>query len=206
MIKLIAMAAMLIDHIGAVFFPGALWLRIIGRLSFPLFAWGIAMGSRRTRNWKRYAARLLIIALVTQLPYYLLFRTEYWNVCFTLLSGLLALRLMDLRSKPLKIAGLLSILALVHFLNFEYGIYGVLTIMVFYYYKDDNFLPLYQGLLSLGGVLIYRLHEIQLLSAASSFLIPVLEREDFPLKRWVQYGFYPIHIILLLVIKTIAGL
>ena len=206
MIKLIAMAAMLIDHIGAVFFPGALWLRIIGRLSFPLFAWGIAMGSRRTRNWKRYAARLLIIALVTQLPYYLLFRTEYWNVCFTLLSGLLALRLMDLRSKPLKIAGLLSILALVHFLNFEYGIYGVLTIMVFYYYKDDNYLPLYQGLLSLGGVLIYRLHVIQRLSAASSFLIPVLEREDFPLKRWVQYGFYPIHIILLLVIKTIAGL
>jgi hypothetical protein len=33
-----------------------------------------------------------------------------------------------------------------------------------------------------------------------------LEKEDFPLKRWVQYGFYPIHIILLLVIKTIAGL
>ncbi|HHU49810.1 MAG TPA: hypothetical protein GXZ37_08835, partial [Clostridiales bacterium] len=63
MVKLIAMAAMLIDHIGAVFFPEAIWLRIIGRISFPLFAWGIAVGFIRTRNWKIYAVRLLAVGL-----------------------------------------------------------------------------------------------------------------------------------------------
>ena len=36
-LKLIACVTMLIDHIGAVFFPHLQWLRIIGRLSFPLY-------------------------------------------------------------------------------------------------------------------------------------------------------------------------
>ncbi|HCS73517.1 MAG TPA: conjugal transfer protein TraX, partial [Clostridiales bacterium] len=99
MIKLIAMITMLVDHIGAVFYPNALWMRIIGRVSFPLFAWGIAMGSRWTRDWKRYAARLLALALLTQIPYSLLFQNGYWNICFTLLSGLLVLKLLQIPNR-----------------------------------------------------------------------------------------------------------
>ncbi|MDD2502389.1 MAG: TraX family protein [Clostridia bacterium] len=205
MIKLIAMITMLVDHIGAVFFPNALWLRIIGRVSFPLFAWGIAMGSRWTRDWKRYAARLLAVALVTQIPYSLLFRNGYWNICFTLLSGLLVLKLLQIPNRMLGMLGTLSILALVHFLEFEYGIYGVLTILVFYYCQEDGKLPLYQGILTLTGILIYSFHVIQLFSVVSSFIVLDRKKDELRLNKWVQYGFYPIHIILLYILKGITA-
>lgn len=205
LIKLIAMFTMLIDHIGAVFFPNALWLRVIGRIAFPLFAWGIAMGYRYTRDWKLYAVRLLILGFVTQIPYTLLFENGNWNVCFTLLAGLLVLKLLHLPNRWLGILGALSILAIVHLLEFEYGIYGVFTILIFYYCRGDGKMPLYQGLLSLTGLLVYRFNEIQLFSVVSSFLVRDVERDDLRLNRWLQYGFYPIHIILLYILRGILA-
>jgi len=199
------MATMLIDHIGAVFFPNVIWLRIIGRISFPLFAWGIAMGYIRTRNWKRYAIRLFVVGVITQLPYSLLFNNGYLNICFTLLSGLLALRVLDEKNMWARIFGLISIVVLVHIFEFEYSNYGLFTILVFYYYRDDINLPLYQGILTLGGIVLYRLHVLQLFSVISSLLLPRLQRYDFRLNRWLQYGFYPVHIVLLLIIRIAAG-
>ncbi|NLC44247.1 MAG: hypothetical protein GX783_08190 [Clostridiales bacterium] len=203
MIKLIAMFTMLVDHIGAVFFPNALWLRVVGRIAFPLFAWGIAMGYRYTRNWKLYAIRLLALGFVTQIPYTLLFENDNWNVCFTLLAGLLVLKLLHMPKRYLGMLASLVVLALVHLLKFEYGIYGVITILIFYYCRDDGKMPLYQGIISLVGLLVYRYHEIQLFSLVSSFLVRGVERDDLRLNRWLQYGFYPIHIILLYILKGI---
>lgn len=53
-LKILAMVCMTIDHIGAAFFPQAVWLRVIGRLAFPLFSYCIAEGCRYTRNKARY--------------------------------------------------------------------------------------------------------------------------------------------------------
>ena len=49
-LKILAMVCMTLDHIGAAFFPQAVWLRVIGRLAFPLFSYCIAEGCRYTRN------------------------------------------------------------------------------------------------------------------------------------------------------------
>ena len=43
-LKLLAMAAMLADHIGYLFFPQALWMRCVGRLAFPIFAFQVVEG------------------------------------------------------------------------------------------------------------------------------------------------------------------
>ena len=211
MIKLIAMATMLIDHIGAVFFPEILWLRIIGRISFPLFAWGIARGYRYTRSFRRYAVRLLAVGLVSQLPYVLLFGPlfdeKYLNVCFTLLDGLLVLKLYDSRRlpAPVRVAGIAALLALSHFMNLEYGIYGVLTVLFFHLFWEDKNVFVYQGILTLGGTMLYRFHPIQLFSVLSSLLPTCLRKYDFKLNKYVQYGFYPVHIILLLLIRGFTG-
>lgn len=53
-LKILAMVCMTIDHIGAMLFPQAVWLRVIGRLAFPLFSYCIAEGCRYTRNKARY--------------------------------------------------------------------------------------------------------------------------------------------------------
>ncbi len=45
---------MLIDHLGAVLFPEVIILRMIGRLSFPIFAYLIAIGYSKTNSVFKY--------------------------------------------------------------------------------------------------------------------------------------------------------
>ena len=70
LLGIIAVICMIIDHMGAVFFSGATWMRIVGRIAFPLFAWGIAIGAEHTRSFPRYAVRLLLLAIISQ-PFYM---------------------------------------------------------------------------------------------------------------------------------------
>jgi hypothetical protein len=126
-LKWIAMVTMMLDHIGAVFnlylYLGtplepilytayAGWLRWVGRLSFPIFAFLLARGCDKTRSLGRYALRLAIFGFLSQVPYTLAlsngnflrigapetFPLQVWdwsklNIFFTLLLGLAAIAL-----------------------------------------------------------------------------------------------------------------
>ena len=70
-LKIIAVLAMIVDHTAVVFFPGELWMRVVGRLAFPLFAWSIAVGAQKTRNISKYALRLLLVGVISQ-PFYMI--------------------------------------------------------------------------------------------------------------------------------------
>ena len=50
-LKLLAMAAMLVDHMGYLLFPTAMWMRYVGRLAFPIFAFQIAEGLSLIHIW-----------------------------------------------------------------------------------------------------------------------------------------------------------
>ena len=78
-IQFIAALTMLIDHIGMVFFPSVIGFRAIGRLSFPLFAFGIAEGVRYTHCFWRYFGRILLTAVLSQPIYMLLFGITQGN-------------------------------------------------------------------------------------------------------------------------------
>ena len=62
-LKWIAVITMVIDHIGAVLFPGELILRIIGRLSFPIFCFLLTEGFCHTHSRRAYMQRLGVFAL-----------------------------------------------------------------------------------------------------------------------------------------------
>lgn len=74
-LKLIAVGSMLADHIAIYLYPRALsqsayiWLRGVGRIAFPVFAFLIVNGFQHTRDVKRYLTRLLAFAVLSQIPY-----------------------------------------------------------------------------------------------------------------------------------------
>ena len=82
-LKLIAAAAMVIDHAALMFFPGNDFLRILGRLAFPIFAFMIAEGSKYTRNKARYLGQLFALAVACQIVYFLVDGSLYLSVLFT---------------------------------------------------------------------------------------------------------------------------
>ena len=99
-LKLIAILTMLIDHVGAVFFSQLRWMRLIGRLSFPLFCFAMAEGMCHTRNRVKYLRRLTVFALLSEIPYDLAFSGRLWdvgmqNVLFTFAAAVLGILLYE---------------------------------------------------------------------------------------------------------------
>ena len=99
-LKLLAMAAMLVDHMGYLLFPTVMWMRYVGRLAFPIFAFQIAEGWYRTHNREKYTLRLLICAVVSEVPFDLAFSgtpvdAGYQNVLWTFFIAAAALWAME---------------------------------------------------------------------------------------------------------------
>ena len=68
-LHIMAMAFMLCDHLWGTIVPGNDWLTCIGRISFPIFAFMIVEGYFHTSNLKKYAGRLFVLALISEIPF-----------------------------------------------------------------------------------------------------------------------------------------
>jgi hypothetical protein len=87
-LKTLALFTMVIDHYGAIFQSDIIIYRIIGRLAFPIYCFLLVEGYFHTSNIKKYAARLLIFAFISEIPFDLAFfghvGFEHQNIFFTL--------------------------------------------------------------------------------------------------------------------------
>lgn len=135
-IKLLAALLMVIDHVGVVFFPDQLLFRYVGRLSFPLFAWLLGQGEKHTKNFNSYLIRLAVGAIVSQPFYQLLFNFNDLNILFTLLMGLLAIRLGKLVSN--KYLVWFSFAGIAQTINANYGFYGVIVTILLSQFDFHN--------------------------------------------------------------------
>ena len=94
MLHIIAMTFMLMDHLWATLLPAQDWLTCVGRLAFPIFAFMAVEGYFHTHSFKKYILRLLLFAVLTEVPFDLAFNGQvlylgYQNVLWTLLAGAL---------------------------------------------------------------------------------------------------------------------
>lgn len=105
-LKTIACITMLIDHIGYLFFPQALWMRMVGRIAFPLYCFLLTQGMRHTRSRPKYLLRLALIAVVSEFTFdYAFYGGFTWkkqSVMVTLLLGAIMCALMQLVKKLCK--------------------------------------------------------------------------------------------------------
>ena len=192
-LKLLAVILMVIDHIGYFLFPSNMILRIIGRLSFPLFAFLIAKGYKYTSNRKRFFLRLFIFANIIQLP--VLFIPIPVNIFYTLSFGLLMIMVYEMNlSFTKKYFYLLGICFLTYLINPDYSIYGVLLILVIHIFMD-KWLQLAISFMVLS-LLFYGYH-YQIFSVFS-ILLMMTYNEKLGLKlKWFFYLFYPVHLVIL---------
>ncbi len=120
-LKLIAMASMVIDHVGDSFFPRQIWMRAIGRIALPIFAFCIAEGFEKTRDQNRYLVRIGIFALLSEMPFDLvtkgrILEFSHQNVLLTFYWALLGLMCFEkLKAKKTKAASIGAIFVLIFF-------------------------------------------------------------------------------------------
>lgn len=119
-LKIIAIISMVIDHCAYFLMENGTLLynamRCVGRIAFPVFAFLIVEGFGYTHNRKRYFAQLLVFAVISEVPWYLLNGADgTHNVMFTLALGVIALAVLEKLKRIASFVGwLFSLLLLRH--------------------------------------------------------------------------------------------
>ena len=225
-LKGIAAALMLTDHVGAILLPEVLALRCVGRLAFPIFAFFIAEGYAHTRDFGRYFRRLAILAVVSEIPFNLengaVFDPARQNVLFTFCLALLTLRGLEALGRERgfgRWAGCGLVLAAGfaagELLRTDYGGWGVVTVALLQLCRDGKYAKLWLllamavvnglGMGSLTMPVFGGEMPIQIFAVAALPVIWLYNGQAGPkgLRR-AFYVFYPAHLLVLEGIRTLT--
>jgi len=215
LLRLIAFCAMFLDHAGLALFPSISAFRCIGRIAFPLYCFLLVQGFLHTRDVRAYGRRLLLLAILSEIPFDLLIFGRLsspmeQNVLFSLLFALIALVICDMMSQsPLQswiVSVTLATSAMA--LRLSFGWLSVALCLCFYYTRENRLHSLF---LSGGTLLLYSLSQFlagvntswALTSLyALAALIPIFCFNGRPGPRrpmigLLFYAAYPAHLLLL---------
>lgn len=238
-IRIIAYSSMIIDHIAlAIIWPLYLdacvingihmmgnarspaamrlyicynFMRAIGRLSFPLFALSLVEGFSRTRNVWKYFGRLIIFAMLSEVPYDLCMNgqvgLEAQNVLWTLALGVVVLwlinKLMDMQkfyTKVLCVFIVILAMALAFFLRFDGSFGGILLIAVCYFYRKNEKKRLVAGFIAIA-LLSVGFGPLQLLAIAAFGIYHFYNGTESVKSKKNYYLIYPVHLLVLFLLN-----
>ena len=215
-LKLIAAAAMLLDHAGILLFPRIALFRILGRLAYPIFAYMIAEGCRYTKNKARYFLMLFGLGAGCQLVYYFFSGDTYLNILLTFSVSVLliyALQAAYETGKPLWSAvfavGVVAAMGLSMLVTIDYGFWGILIPVMVSFAHVRKFPRWAEAvMLGLGLILLGTEYGAQQYYALLS--LPLLlcysgKRGKGNLKYFF-YIFYPVHLMILQGIAMLKAL
>ena len=211
-LKIVAAVIMVIDHMGYMFFPRVIWLRKIGRISMPIFAFFISEGFAHTKDRRRYLCRMLLFAVISELPFDLAFYGKvYWryqNVMFSFSLAILALLLLEKGrgfgtwwSRALGLAGGAGCAWAATRLGTDYGYYAVVLVMVFYIFRNVG------TVYSNGAAVIFQVlthpKDVQTWSIVSFFPLMLYNGKKGRGLKWLFYLFYPGHLLVMYVLRML---
>lgn len=212
-LKCLGIVFMTMDHIGTTGFPESKWLPLVGRLAFPIFCFFLAEGCAYTRSRRRYFLRLLIFAILSEVPFQLAVqgRMGFYgqNVLFTLLLGGIAVVLWETSDGGRRwwnLLGLAGICLLAEGLGTDYASFGVLLVLIFYVFSGD--FPRQAGVaafLTVGYVTFGRMGVIELAAIAALLLLKQYNGRRGPAMKYLFYAFYPAHLLVLWGISRVLG-
>ena len=262
LLKLIALAFMLIDHSGKVLFSNCPEMRILGRIAFPIYVWCMIVGFWRTRSVPKYLLRILVVGAVSQ-PLYALALDDnghigelilrftaplasgftwagFWqvisniyedpNIFLTLFLGLAAL--WGIREKKFLsfIWAPAAAILLATVLKTDYGWRGIVFMILLYSVRGSRAgiaavmvaFFLYWGtgysvtsklfgwsfrVADLPPAVAQPLSALMRMETYALMSLPLILcrfRRDVRLPKWLGYGLYPAHLILLIVLKLLV--
>ena len=222
-LKLLAMAFMLLDHLWATVWSVP-WFTVVGRLAFPIFAFQISEGFFHTSDRKKYLRRLLVFALLSEIPFNLMLSDGlvyplHQNVMFTFLLALLLMQWMEKqRGNPVRFVAvsvvsvlLAFVLGLVCFVDYYH--YGILIVLLFYWTHGMKFGWIVQlaGMLYISDAMAGLVYPVTIFGHSMEIgqqmfavlaLVPVwlYNGEKGYSSKAVQLGcywFYPVHLLVL---------
>ena len=149
-LKIIALVSMTIDHIGYILLPELIWMRIVGRIAFPLFAFLIAEGCKHTKNKLKYFLLIFGLGVVCQLFSYFFGGQTKLNILLTFSFSIGLIYLLEWLKNSIKnknskhialssVAFVLSVVATYFFtsnnlsfspLKVDYGFWGIMVPVV----------------------------------------------------------------------------
>lgn len=213
LLKIIGIITMASDHIGYIFLHKFSFFNLIGRISFPLFAFQSVQGYLHTKSFKKHIIKLLIFACISQIPF-MLFLSKFsndiysLNVLFTFILALIAIFLYD-KSKN-KILGFVFVILfgfIAEFVKTDYGMYGIFLIFIFYIFKDKKSLMFFSATILtiakyINNIILYpsllsRFCLCILFTCLPLIFICLYNKKEGPKSKYLFYIFYPIHFIIL---------
>lgn len=232
-LHILAMAFMLCDHLWATVIPGNEWLTCVGRIAFPIFAFMIVEGYFHTKKLKNYVLRLLIFAVLSEVPFNLMsggsmFNPLHQNVLWTFLIGLGLIHLIE-RAKHKRaiwmwlvtVVAILVGLLVALFGMVDYAYYGVLMMLVFYLFRGRRWWCFvgqlicmwYINVEMMGGMVYpielfgreWIIHQqgFALLALIPIWLYHGKQGLYNKVLKYTYYAFYPVHLLLLYLLMLI---
>ncbi len=213
-LKIIALIAMTLDHVGYMFFPEQIVFRILGRLAFPVFAYMIAEGCIYTKNMKKYFGMTVAVALLCQLAYFVTMGSLYMCVMVTFSLSILLIGIIKKAQQACsKKAAVLwwcvfgAAMTVTFFLcsilpnlptgtdyYIDYGLIGVMLPVIVYVYNGKAAKIIATALmLVLLGMYI---GDVQWFGLLAVPLIAIYNGERGKLKlKYLFYVYYPVHMV-----------
>lgn len=206
-IKWLATLLMVVDHAG--FLLEIEPMRIIGRLSFPMFAWVLA------QNWKRrepgsstkpLITRLMLFGIISQIPHLLLFNNLQLNILISF--AIAVITFVQIHKSDKKILVLTGGLITAQLLGVSYGWYAVACplLMINLKARGDRMWWISWSITNI----IYAATSgslIQLLAIFTPIILtyhnPARNRKPTAMEKKFFYYFYPIHLAGLAALRTI---